>query len=188
MNDIDEQFEDALHREARARTEHLQLPEPEPLAADAPAPRLEALVADYGPEPCARALAAWEARLRSIIDVAHGLGLSINAAKVLLKQVHEAVAEDLKENLEQNRSLDLARIDALLNAHYPKAKAGKVKSSQLVLRCLERRAKLIGIEPLPAPTTNHQTNVLVWLREKMPNINSLVDSLPTELPPPAAPT
>ena len=44
MSIIDNQFEDALHREARARTADLQLPEPEELAPDAPAPRLEQLV------------------------------------------------------------------------------------------------------------------------------------------------
>jgi hypothetical protein len=113
------------------------------------------------------------------------LGLSINAAKVLIKQVHEAVAEDLKENLDQNRSLDLARIDGLLTTHYPKAKAGKIKSAQLVLRCLERRAKLIGIEPLPAPTPHHSQSVLIWLQAKMPSINAIVNTLPPELPPPA---
>jgi hypothetical protein len=185
--DIDEQFEDALRREATSRTEHLQLPEPEPLAADAPAPRLGALVAEFGSEPCARALKAWEARLRgdSIIDIAHDLGLSISAAKVLLREVYEAISEDLKENVDFNRQLDLARIDTLIAAHLPKAQSGKVKSAQLVLRALERRSKLIGLEPMPAPTHNHSQSVLIWIQQKMPNINSLVDSLPTELPPPA---
>jgi hypothetical protein len=187
MSDIDEQFEGALHREALARTADQELPEPEPLTPDAPAPRLQKLVNEYGSGPCGRALMAWQRRMMgdSIIEVARQVGLPIESAKELLREVHEAVAEDLKANLDLNRSLDLARIDSIIGAHLPKAQAGKVKSSQLVLRCLERRAKLIGIEPLPEPNRGHQTNVLVWLQSQLPGINKLVDSLPTELPPPA---
>lgn len=180
MNSINEQFEGALKREALSQNP--QLPEPEQLAPDAPAPQLGELVAEYGSEPTARALAAWEQRLNgeSIIEVAHNLGLKIETAKILLREVHDAVAEDLKQNLELNRSLDLARIDALLAAHYPRAKAGKVRSAQLVLRCLERRAKLVGIEPLPDPGRSQPQNVLIWLQGQLPSINRIVDSLPSE--------
>jgi hypothetical protein len=183
--DIDAEFAAALEREAQAQ--HPQLPEPEPLRPDAPAPRLAELQAEYGKGLTARALTAWGQRLQgaSIIDVAHGLGISIESAKALIREVHDAVAEDLKEALEVNRSLDLQRIDQLLEAHLPKARSGKVKSAQLVLRCLERRAKLTGVEPLPDPGRNHPTNVLIWLQEKLPSINAIVNALPAELPPSA---
>jgi len=187
MTDINGEYEGALHREARARTIEIELPEPEELASDAPAPRLEKLVRDLGALPCARALRAWEARMmgESIIQVSTHLGLSIESTKALIREVHTAVAEDLKENLDLNRSLDLARIDALIAAHFPRAQAGKIKSAQLVLRCLERRTKLIGLEPLPAPSRGNSQSVLIWIQEKLPSINALVNTLPTELPPPA---
>lgn len=183
MSNIDEQFEGAL--KAEALSQHPQLPEPEPLSPDAPAPRLKELVAQYGEEPTARALAAWEQRLNgeSIIEVAHNLGLSIETAKVLLREVHNAVAEDLKANLEMNRSLDLARIDALINAHYPRAKQGKIRSAQLILRCLERRSRLVGLEALPDPGRSQPQNILIWLQAQLPSINRIVDSLPPEVPP-----
>jgi hypothetical protein len=183
--DSDDQFKNAVRREALSRT--VELPEPEKLAPDAPAPRLQKLVNEYGSGPCGRALMAWQRRMMgdSIIEVARQVGLPIESAKELLREVHQAVAEDLKENLDLNRSLDLARIDSIIGAHLPKAQAGKIKSSQLVLRCLERRAKLIGIEPLPEANRGAQTNVLVWLQAQLPGINKLVDSLPTEMPPPA---
>jgi hypothetical protein len=111
--------------------------------------------------------------------------VSIESARALIREVHEAVAEDLKENLDLNRSIDLARIDGLLSTHYPKAKAGKVKSAQLVLKCLERRAKLTGVEPLPDPGRSHPQSVLIWIQEKLPSINAIVSSLPPELPPSA---
>ena len=185
MRDIDREFSEALEREALSQNQ--QLPKPESLAPDAPAPRLEKLAAEYGHGLTAKSLIAWGQRLqgRSIIDVAHDLEVSIESAKGLIAEVHDAVREDLKENLDFNRSLDLARIDGLLATHYPRAKEGKVKSAQLVLRCLERRAKLTGVEPLPEPGRSHPTNVLVWLQAQLPSINRIVDSLPTELPPSA---
>jgi hypothetical protein len=182
---IEEQYEGALRREDAVWNS--ELPDPEPLAPDAPAPRLQKLVDELGSGPCARALKAWEQRMMgdSILAIATDLRLSIPAAKELLREVHTAVAEDLKENLDLNRSLDLARIDSIIGAHLPKAQAGKVKSAQLVLRCLERRAKLVGIDAMPEPTRGHQTNVLCWIQAQLPGIAKLVDSLPTELPPPA---
>ena len=187
MSGIDEQYEGALRREALSRTADVEWPEPEPLAPDAPAPRLQQLVDEYGAGVCAKALEAWAARMggSSIIEIAAGLGVSIPSAKALIRQVYEAVFEDLKENIDLNRQLDLGRIDALIAAHFPRAQAGKIKSSQLVLRCIERRSKLIGLEPLPAPTQHNSQQVLIWVQEKLPSINALVNSLPTELPPPA---
>jgi hypothetical protein len=187
MSDIDEQFKEALRREATSRTADLQLPPPEELGPDAPAPRLEKLINEYGDLPCAQALRAWQARLNgsSIVEIAMQMGITVQTVKTLIDKVYQAVAEDLKEQLDQNRALDLARIDELIGAHLPKAKSGKVKSAAVVLRCLERRAKLIGIEPLPAPTQNHSQQVLVWIQAQLPSINKLVDSLPPELPPAA---
>jgi hypothetical protein len=52
------------------------------------------------------------------------MGVSIEGAKELIRQAHAAIAEDLKENLEINRQLDLARIDGMLAVYYPQAKAG----------------------------------------------------------------
>src|SRR4029077_6214117 len=83
------------------------------LTSDAPAPRTSDVIATRGLEPTTRALEAWAARVRGapIIDLAHAMGISINDAKKLIKEVHEAIAEDLKENLALNRQLDLDRID-----------------------------------------------------------------------------
>jgi hypothetical protein len=186
-NDIEKCFEDALHREARARIADQELPEPEPFAPDLPAPRLQELVGKRGSLPTARALACWAARLNgnSPIEIAVNLGFTLEEVRDLIDEVHKALHEDLKENLDLNRQLDLSRIDSLISAHMPKAKSGKVKSAALILRALERRSKLTGIEPLPEPTRANQTNVLCWIQGQLPNINKLVDSLPVELPPAA---
>ena len=158
-----------------------------PLDPGAPAPRLNGVIKDRGPELTKQALEAWEGRIQGvpIVDIAHGLGISINLAKQLIKEVHEAIRDDLKENLDLNRQLDLERVDGLIASHYPIARAGDTDSAAVVLRAMAHRSKLVGLEPLPDPGRSHPTNVLVWIQSQMPNINKLVDGLPLELPPAA---
>jgi hypothetical protein len=162
-------------REASERT---------PLAPDAPSPRFNGLLADRGPELTKRAMEAWEARVSGvpIIDVAHELGVSIELCKKLIKEVHEAIRDDLKDSLDLNRTLDLQRVDGLVNTFYPQARAGDADSAAVVIRCLQHRSKLTGIEPLPDPGRSHPENVMIWIQNQMPSINKLVDSLPLELP------
>jgi hypothetical protein len=155
------------------------------LAPDAPAPRTNDLIAIRGIEPCTRALEAWAARVNGspIIDVAHTMGIGINDAKRLIKEVHEAIHDDLKENLALNRQLDLDRIDGMLSSYYPIAKAGDAEAANVVLRALKHRAQLVGLEAPPDPGRSHPETVMVWIQQQLPNINRLVDSLPLELPP-----
>jgi len=153
------------------------------LAPAAPAPQTQALIATNGQEPTARALEAWNARLSGapIIDVAHQLGVSIELAKKLINEVHAAIYEDLKANLDLNRQLDLARVDSLIQSYLPPAKGGDPDAAAIILRCLQHRAKLTGQEPEPAPTRNGGAqNVMIWLQTQLPSINRIVDSLPLE--------
>jgi hypothetical protein len=162
-----------------------RLPERTQLAQDAPAPRLSHLIAEKGERPVHEALSAWDERLRGIalVDIAFARGITIEGAKYLIREAHAAIHEDLKENLELNRRLDLDRIDGLLQTFYPAAKAGDEKSAGITLKCLERRAKLTGAEPEAVPGRSHPENVLVWIQAQMPSITKLVDALPLELAP-----
>lgn len=159
------------------------LPELTDLPVDAPAPATGDLIATRGQNSVTEALRAWEMRLNGapITDVAHQMGLSIEAARVLIREAHAAISEDLKEALEQNRTLDLARIDGLLQTFYPAAKAGDDKAATVTLKCLERRAKLTGAEPgSSVPSGASPQNVLIWIQSQMPAINRIVDALPAE--------
>jgi hypothetical protein len=158
-----------------------------PLAPSAPAPRFNHVLDTRGPGLTKAALQAWEARVSGtpIVDVAHDLGVSIELAKKLIGEVHTAIRDDLKDNLDLNRQLDLNRVDGLLQTFYPQARAGDTDSATVVLRALQHRSKLTGIEPMPDPGRSHPTNVLVWIQQQLPGINKLVDSLPLELPPSA---
>ena len=153
------------------------------LDAQAPAPHLTQMVKAQGADLTANAVAAWDARVRGIpiVDIAHEQGVSIELARSLLKEAHAAITEDLKEALDQNRQLDLARVDGLIQTYYPPARSGDGDSAAVVLKCLAHRAKLTGIEPLPATHhTGQPQNVLVWIQNQLPNINRIVDALPLE--------
>jgi len=171
-----------VNRPASLTTLTKELAKRTALAPDAPAPALNAMVAEHGAEPTAQALEAYNARLagHTIVDVAHQMGVSINLAKSLIRQAHDAICEDLKSNLEVNRTLDLGRIDAILSAHLPAATGGDTDSAKVVLRALTHRAKLTGAEPLPDPGRSNPQNVLVWIQSQLPSINRIVDSLPAE--------
>jgi hypothetical protein len=153
-----------------------------PLAPDAPAPRLKAWAAEHGPELSRDVLQAWQARVDgwTIVDIAFQLGLRIEEAKLLIKEAHDAIAKDLKENLNLNRQLDLERIDRLLSFYYPQARSGDHKSAGIVLKLLAHRGKLTGVEPVPEPQHNHPENVLIWVQNALPEINKIVDALPSE--------
>src|SRR5262245_22808183 len=115
-----------------------------------------------------------------IVDVAHQLGVSIEAAKELIREAHAAIAEDLKENLEVNRQLDMARIDGLLAVYYPAAKGGDMGAAALTLKCIHHRAKLCGIEPQADPGRCNPQSILVWIQHALPSINKIVDGFPAE--------
>jgi len=115
---------------------------PTPLAPNAPAPRLKAWSAKHGPELSRDVLQAWRARVDGwpIVDIAYQLGLRIEEAKALIKEAHDVIFEDLKENLNLNRQLDLERIDRLLSFYYPQARSGDHKSAGITLKLLAHRA------------------------------------------------
>lgn len=151
------------------------------LPVDAPAPHLEQIIAERGPEPTADALTAWDMRVNGtpIIDVAHHMGCSIELAKHLIAEVHEAIHEDLKANLELNRSMDLHRLDKLIASYLPVAEAGDDKAAQVVLKALQHRARLTGAEPQAEPIRGaHVDTVQAWIVNVLPSINRLVDEQP----------
>jgi hypothetical protein len=182
-DDADAEFRDALaKRRGKKLIPKFKRIELEP---DAPAPRLNGVAHDHGEELTAAALLAWQARVNGepIVDVAHSLGLSIKAAKELIREAHEAIHEDLKENLNLNRQLDLARTDGILRAFYPQAQQGDVDSANVTIKALQHRAKLVGLEAPPDPGRSNPQNVLVWIQNSLPSINRIVDALPLELAP-----
>lgn len=186
-----DQFDELLEAVGKAKKKYVapmrEAQERTPLSPSAPAPKFQGVLETRGPEQVQQALEAWTARVSGvpIVDIANGMGVSIALAKQLIKEVHEAIRDDLKDSLELNRQLDLERVDGLIQSFYPVARAGDTDSAAIVIRALQHRSKLTGIEPLPDPGRSHPSNVLIWIQNQLPGINKLVDSLPLEMPPSA---
>lgn len=189
-DDLDKRLEARLEADAAKRRKRRILNgaysralERTELARDASAPNIQAVIAKRGLEPTELALCAWAARVKGVamVDLAHELGVTIEDAKVLLREVHEAIAEDLKTNLELNRQLDLDRVDGLLKTYYPQALAGDIDAAGLTLKALHHRCRLVGIEAQPRPNNSVEPqNVLVWIQNALPSINRIVDALPVQ--------
>lgn len=63
------------------------------------------------------------------------------------KVVMNALAQNVAENVDSYREIELARLDALQAAHWPDAISGQVpKSAELVLKIIVQRSKLLGLE------------------------------------------
>jgi len=153
------------------------------LAANAPAPQLAQVIEHRGEALTTAALRAWQKRLEGvpIVDVAHDMGLSIEAAKSLIREAHEAISEDLKVSLNQNRELDLERTDMILKSFLPGAKEGDKDCASIVLKALSHRSRLTGTEPLAEAGKSNPQNVLIWIQQQLPAINRIVDAMPVEL-------
>lgn len=182
MNEEEKRAE--LERKWSKARKHPKMPVTE-LAPSTPAPALAQVVAERGPELAAGALTAWNARLNGspIVDVAQSLGLSIEAAKALIREAHAAIAEDLKEALNQNRELDLQRTDLILKSFLPGAREGDRDCAMVVLKALSHRARLTGTEPQADPGRSKPENILIWIQHQLPAINRIVDAMPVEFEP-----
>ncbi len=71
------------------------------------------------------------------------------------KAIYSALKDITRESAEDVRTLEIARLDALMLALWPKARQGNETSVDRILRIMERRAKLIGLDSPTkiAPTT-----------------------------------
>lgn len=62
------------------------------------------------------------------------------------KAVQAAIRSTLREVAEDVRSLEIDRLDALMTGVYPQAIKGNQGAIDRVLRIMERRAKLLGLD------------------------------------------
>jgi hypothetical protein len=86
---------------------------------------------------------------RTYVQIAAELGVSKQRA---YQAVAEAVAEvnaNCRESAEELRRVECERLDALQIAFWDKAAAGDVKAADVVLKVMNRRARLLGLD---APT------------------------------------
>jgi len=78
--------------------------------------------------------------------IADHLSVSVSTA---FDRVKRAVRNIPAEAVDEHRRIEGERMDNLLSTYMPQALAGDVKSADFVLKVLDRRAKLLGLD---APT------------------------------------
>jgi hypothetical protein len=78
--------------------------------------------------------------------IAETLGVTVGRAYQL---VDEAMRETVQEPAEDLRQLELARLDMMMPAVMEKARRGRLRSIYTMLRIMERRARLLGLDTSP---------------------------------------
>jgi hypothetical protein len=79
-------------------------------------------------------------------QIGHALGISAPAAHKAVMRSLQRTIEKTDEDVEKIRHLELQRLDAMLFGLWQKAKEGHEGSVDRVLRIMERRAKLLGLD------------------------------------------
>ena len=69
-----------------------------------------------------------------------------SGAGTAYKQVRAALREMLQEPADAVRAIELERYDRLMLAHWPTALRGDIQASAMVLRIMERRAAMLGLD------------------------------------------
>lgn len=108
-------------------------------------------------EQDARSLAALDLRLAgaSYRQIALQLQVSVGTA---FHDVQRMIHEHAAEPAEEVRMQELARLDRLMLAHWPKAVAGDREATRMVLAIMDRRARYLGLD---APIRIDHT---AWIR------------------------
>ena len=86
-------------------------------------------------------------------------------------------------NADVARQLHLERLDALMQASWPKALAGNEASATIVLRCMERSSKLLGLDAPQKVDITHRLRLLAEAegldyQELLAEANDVIKRLP----------
>lgn len=82
-------------------------------------------------------------------EIGREIGVSHPQAYRYVIECLDQIREEMKETAEQVLMLELERLDGLTSTFYPKAIDGDIDAAGTVLRVMQRRAKLLGLD---APT------------------------------------
>jgi len=92
---------------------------------------------------------------RSYREIAHQVGIGVASAHRLITAAIADVRAIVEDDAAEMRALELSRLDGLLAALWPKARQGNLGAVDRVLRIMERRARLLGLDaPFKVARTN----------------------------------
>ncbi|MDH5510885.1 MAG: hypothetical protein OEZ32_11090 [Nitrospinota bacterium] len=85
----------------------------------------------------------------TLAKIGQRLGVSVVMVHKYIKSELEAIREDTHEMAVMEREIALLRLESIIGISYKKAKEGDWKAASLMLKAMERQAKLLGLD---APT------------------------------------
>ena len=98
------------------------------------------------PTPKERQARALELRKAGLTyqQIADALGYGSHSAAQ--KAIQSGLKAIIREPAEELRTLELERLDKMLASHWPAVTKGHVRSTEVALRIMERRAALLGLD------------------------------------------
>lgn len=79
-------------------------------------------------------------------EIAHAMKLSVETVYRERRAALERIAPLRDQAQEELREVELQRLDRLQRAHWQNAIDGQVGASKIVLACIDRRAKMLGLD------------------------------------------
>ena len=110
----------------------------------------------------------------TLAEIGRRLGVSAVMVHKYIKSELEAIRAETHETAIMEREIALLRLESIIGISYKKAKEGDWKAASLMLKAMERQAKLLGldaptklepIKPKPEPMTPEKLNEIrrqVW--------------------------
>jgi hypothetical protein len=117
-----------------------------------------------------REAAAFEMRKRGVAYAQIGKALKVTpqGAHAMVTRTLKRIEARLTESVETVRAIEVQRLDSLLFALWPEAQRGVVRAVEGVLRIMERRAKLLGLDaPAKLMLSQEEMNEFTAFKNKM---------------------
>lgn len=99
--------------------------------------------------------------------IAEALGLSRSGARKAVTRALSRLVAESQYTPEQQRGLEVARLDRLLLGVWAKAKRGDERAARLAVQIGKRRAELLGLDRRPRPDGRGRTEATVGGRDDL---------------------
>lgn len=116
-------------------------------------------------------------------QIAEELGIDEKRASELVYHQLQGLRGEEVRNADVARQLHLERLDALMRANWTKAMAGSADASTIVLRCMERSSKLLGLDAPQKVDITHRLRLMAEAEgldyeELLAEANDVIKRLP----------
>lgn len=87
----------------------------------------------------------------SFSEIGEMIGISKVRAYQIIQEYIQQYRKEHAESIEDMVELDCQRIDSLMRALWGRFNDGETNAAALILKCIERRAKMLGIDAVEDP-------------------------------------